>query len=150
MSVHDPSAGMSYGWDRRIRWPRIRPGLGRLRPKGSRPDARVRVRYRKLAAIERALVADAPALSAKFALFNHVTKGERPVGPEQVSTPSRPRPQPVLAVLLALAAVAALCLTLSAQIHTVVRPCAVTAVAGAPAYAPVRGLDCRAYANTKQ
>ena len=132
MSVHDPSAGMSYGWDRRIRWPRIRPGLGRLRPKGSRPDARVRVRYRKLAAIERALVADAPALSAKFALFNHVTRGERPDGPEQVSAPSRPRPrpQPALAVLLALAAVAALCLTLSAQIHTAVRPCAVTAAAG--------------------
>ena len=102
MSLHDPSAGMSYRWDWHIRWPRIRHGLGQLRPKGSRPGARVRVRHRKLAAIERALVADAPALSAKFALFNHVTRGERPVGLEQVSAPSWPRPQPALAVLLAL------------------------------------------------
>lgn len=150
MSLHDPSAGMSYRWDWHIRWPRIRHGLGQLRPKGSRPGARVRVRHRKLAAIERALVADAPALSAKFALFNHVTRGERPVGLEQVSAPSWPRPQPALAVLLALAAVAALCLTLSAQIHPAVRPCAVTAAAGASAHAPVRGLDCHAYADTKQ
>ena len=107
-------------------------------------------RRRQLAAIERALMADTPALSAKFALFNHLTAGERPVGVELVSGPGRSRPRAAyLAVLLALAAVVTLCLTLSAQLHPAVRPCAVTATAGA-ASSPVRGPGCPAYANTKQ
>ena len=151
MSLHDPSAGMRYGWDWRTRWPRTRHGLGWRRPKSSGPGARVRVRYRrKLAVIERALVAETPALSAKFALFNHLAKGDPPGGVEQVSTSSWPRPQPAVAIVLALAAVVALCLTLSTQIHAAMRPCTVTAVTGAAAYAPVRGLNCHAYADTKQ
>jgi hypothetical protein len=109
-------------------------------------------RRRELAAIERALVADTPALSAKFALFNHLAAGEPPVGVELVSGPARSRPRPraaYLAVLIALAAIVTLCLTLSAQLHPAVRPCAVTATAGA-ASSPVRGPGCPAYANTKQ
>ena len=99
---------------------------------------------------ERALVADTPALSSKFALFNHLTKGERPIGLEQLPASAWPRPRPAhLAVVLALAAIVTLCLTLSTQIHSMVRPCQATSAAGAGAYAPVRGLNC-AYATTKQ
>jgi hypothetical protein len=149
--MHDPSIGRTYGRDWRIQWPRTRLGRGRLRPGPAAPGARVRARYRReLAAIERALVADTPALSAKFALFNHLTAGELPASVELVSAPARSRPRSAhLAVLLALAAVVALCLTLSAQLHPAARPCAVTATAGA-ASSPVRGPGCPAYANTKQ
>src|SRR5580692_8301675 len=128
VTLHDPSIGMTYGRAWRLRWPKTRPGRGRPRPEPGGPGARVRAgRRRQLAAIERALVADTPALSAKFALFNHLTAGERPVGVELVSGPARSRPRAAyLAVLLALAAVVTLCLTLSAQLHPAVRPCAVT------------------------
>ena len=63
---------------RRIPWRR-----GRRWRRGARPGpgAWVRMRYRRrLAAIERDLTADAPALSSKFAVFNHLTAGERTVG----------------------------------------------------------------------
>ena len=152
MTLHDPSVGMSSGWDWRIRWPRTRRGLGRFRPKPAGPGARVRGPYRrKLAAIERALVADTPALSLKFALFNHLTSGERPVGVEQVSAAAWPRPRPVhLAVLLALAAIVTMSLIISAHFHPAVRPCAANAAAGTTVSAPVHGLGCHAYANTRQ
>ncbi len=152
MTLHDPSAGMGYGWDRPVRWSRARRGLGRLRSGPAGPGARVRAPYRrKLAAIERALVADTPALSSKFALFNHLTRGERAVGMEQVPVPAWPRPgRAHLAVLLALAAIAVMCLMLSAQVRTSVRPCGAGTAAGVIASAPVRGLSCAAYANTKQ
>ena len=146
MTLHDPSVGMSSGWDWRLRWPRTRRGLGRFRPKPAGPGARVRGPYRrKLAAIERALVADTPALSLKFALFNHLTSGERPVGVEQVPASAWPRAVH-LAVLLALAAIATMCLILSAQSHSAVRPCTATAAASVP----VHGQGCHAYADTKQ
>ena len=116
------------------------------------PNARARVRYRRrLAAIERDLTANAPALTSKFAVFNHLTKGERPVGVEQVPASAWPRPRPVhLAVLLALAAIVTMSLIISAHFHPAVRPCAANAAAPAAASAPVHGLGCHAYANTRQ
>jgi hypothetical protein len=122
------------------------------------PHARVRVRYRRrLAEIERDLTADAPALSSKFALFNHLTEGERPVGAEQVSS-AAPQPRILyLATLLgALAAMVALCVTLATQIRPTARPCQVTsagavaAMAGKGAPALVRGAPCPAYPTGRQ
>ena len=100
---------------------------------------------RRLAAIERSLAADAPALSSKFAMFNHLTRGERAVGVEQISAQAWPRPRPAVAILLALAALVTLCVTLSTQIHTAVRPCS----ANAATYGPMRGVNCHAYSDTK-
>jgi hypothetical protein len=151
MTTHDPSVGLRYGRGWHARWSRVRYRAWRRWPRPAGPGARVHVPYqRKLAAIERALMAETPALSTRFALFNHLTRGERPVGVEQVSDPARPRLRRAqLAVLLALAAVAALCLTLTAQVRTSVRPCWAGAAAGAAASVPVRGLSCPAYATTK-
>jgi hypothetical protein len=151
MTLHDPSVGMSYGWDRHFRWSWGRHGLGRFRRKPKGPGARVSVPYRRrLAAIERSLAADAPALSSKFAMFNHLTKGERAVGVEQISMRAWPRPRPVVAILLALAAIATLCVTLSTQIHSAVRPCSASAATGATHYVPMRGVNCPAYSGIKQ
>jgi hypothetical protein len=109
----------------------------------------VRVPYRRrLAALERSLAADAPALSSKFAMFNDLTRGERAVGVEQVSVRAWPRPRPVVAILLALAAIATLCVTLSTQIHTAVRPCS-SNTAGVT-YTPLRGAstaNCYTYSG---
>lgn len=122
------------------------------------PGALTRARYRRrLAAIERDLTADAPALSSKFAVFNHLTDGERPVGAEQVSLPAWPRVRILyLATLLgALAAMVALCVTLATQIRPTTRSCQVTtagtvaAAAGKSASAPVRGLPCPAYPSSR-
>jgi ferric-dicitrate binding protein FerR (iron transport regulator) len=118
----------------------------------------VRQRYRRqLSRIERNLAEDAPALKSMFAMFNQLSAGERPVTVERVparawSSPEWRRPPAFVAVLLALAAIVALCLTLSTKVHTVVRPCAATAATAATAVAPpagaqVRGLNCPAYAN---
>ncbi|HEY1823984.1 MAG TPA: hypothetical protein VGG83_29090 [Trebonia sp.] len=119
----------------------------------SQPDSGVRGRYpRRLAAIERALVADMPELSSKFVLFNRLTAGEPPAGVEQVPRAARSRPRPAyLGLLLALAAITALCVTLSLQMRPAARPCVVTAAASASdgAHAPVRGGDCHAYATNK-
>ena len=152
MTLHDPSVGMNYGWDWHIRWTWARRGLGWLRPRPAGPGARVRLPYRrKLAAIERALAADTPGLSSKFALFNHLTRDERPVGVERIPRPACPRPRPVhVALLLAVAAIVTLCVTLSAQFQTAVRPCGPGGGARATISMPVRGLSCPAYANTKQ
>jgi hypothetical protein len=152
MTLHDPSIGMSYGWDWHTRWSRARRGLGRLRLGHAGPGARVRLPYRrKLAAIERALARDTPALSSKFALFNHLTRGERPVGVERVPGPAWPRPRRVhVAVLLALAAIVMMCIAISTQVHTALRPCGAGGAAGTTAVGPVRGLSCPAYANTRQ
>jgi hypothetical protein len=111
----------------------------------------VRARYRReLAAIERGLLAETPALSSKFALFNHLTKGEQPVGAERLPGSAGPRLRPVhLAVLLALAALVTLCLTISAQSGSGIRQCQVTPAAGAAANTPVHGVTCGTYANTK-
>ena len=149
MTMHDPFVGMGYGWGWRIRWPGARRGPGGAPPG---PGGRVRAPYqRELSKIERTLIADTPALSSKFALFNHLTRGEQPVGVEQFPSPAWPRPRAAyLAVLLALAAIVTLCLALSAQVRTAVRPCQATAGTGTSAPAPARGHTCSAYANTKQ
>jgi hypothetical protein len=150
MTTHDPSIGMTYGWEWRIRWFRSRHGLGRLWPRPAGPGAPVRLPYRrKLAAVEHALLLDRPGLSTRFDLFNHLTRGERPIGVEQLPGPAWPRPRRAhLAVLLALAAIVTLCLTLGAQARTAIRPCSATAGGGATVSGPVRGLSCPAYANT--
>jgi hypothetical protein len=147
MTMHDPFVGMGYGWGWRVRWPGARRGPG-----GQGPGGPVRAPYRrKLAQIERTLIADTPALSSKFALFNHLTRGERPVGVEQLPSRGRRRPRAAhVAVLLALAAIVTMCVALSAQVRTAVRTCQPAAVTGTSPHAPTRGLNCNAYANTKQ
>jgi hypothetical protein len=118
----------------------------------------VRVRYRRrLAAIERDLTANAPALSSKFAVFNHLTDGEQPVGAEEVSPPGRGQLRILyLAALLgALAAMVALLATLTTQTRPSARPCQVTAAgavaaAAGSARAPVRDVPCPAYPTGKQ
>lgn len=117
-----------------------------------------RVGRRRLAAIERALTADAPALSAKFAVFNQLTDGERPTGAERVPAPSLPRLRAVqLATLLVLAAIIAVCVTLSTQLRPAGSSCQASAAAAAAATAagtsapvPVHAVGCHAYPATKQ
>ena len=147
MYMHDPFpwTGLTHRTGR-IPW---QWGWGR-RP-GSRASVRVPYR-RRLAAIERDLTTNAPALSSKFAVFNHLTRGERPVGVEQVSLPARPRLRIVyLAALLgALAAMVALCVTLTTQLRPTARTCQVAAAgtvaaAAGSARALVRGAPCPAY-----
>ena len=149
MTMRDPFAGTGYGWSWRVRWPATTHRPGR-QPRG--PGGPVRAPYRrKLARIERTLMADTPALSSKFALFNHLTRGERPVGVEQLPAPGRRRPRAAyVAMLLALAAIATMCLALSAQVRTAVRPCQHAAAAGTSTHALTRASACDAYANTKQ
>jgi hypothetical protein len=152
MTMHDPFVGMGYGWSWRVRWPGTRHRPGR-QPPG--PGGPVRAPYRReLARIERTLMADTPALSAKFALFNHLTRGERPVGVEQLPSRGRRRPRAAyVAVLLALAAIATMCVALSAHVRTTVRPCqpvAATGATGASAHALTREAGCDAYANTNK
>lgn len=144
MYMHDPF--IRLGHVRRVR--RIRWRWGWRRP---RPDAKVRRPYRRrLGAIERALAADAPALSAKFAVFNELAEGERPVGAEQVPGLARSGARRVhVTVMLLVAVFAALCVTLSLQGRRPMPNCPVAAAAGAGAHAPVRGLPCRAYPTAK-
>jgi hypothetical protein len=143
MTMHDPFVGMGYGRGRRVHWPGARsPG----------PGARVRAPYRrKLAAIERGLTADTPALVVKFTMFNHLTKGEPPSGVEQLPAPALRGPRAMyLAVLLAVAAVVTMCLMLSAQVSTAVRPCLAAAATGTSGHALAPGPSCNAYAKTRQ
>ena len=123
------------------------------------PGGRVRVpgrSARRLAAIDRALAAETPRLASMFAMFNELCAEEEPVGAERL--PPRGRSLASLApvaFLATLAAIVALCIALSTQVHTVMRPCLISASAGpadvtaaAPAAsAPVRDLNCQAYAT---
>lgn len=155
MTMQDPFARMS----RRTRWFSLRRGLGlpdsklpRLelsRPNQGGPGLRASARdRRRLSRIERALTADMPALASMFTMFNRLTAGEQPPGVERVPPPAWRRPRAVhLAVLLALAAIAALCLTLSTQLHSAARSC--SGAAGMTTSAPVRSPTCHAYATTK-
>jgi hypothetical protein len=140
MTMHDPFVGMGYGWGRRVRWP------------GAGHGVRVRAPYRrKLAAIERGLMADTPALSAKFAMFNDLAGGEPPAGAERLPAPALRGPRAMyLAMLLAVAAVVTMCLALTAQVRTAVSPCHAAAVTGTSAQTPARGTSCSAYAQTKR
>ncbi|HVT68940.1 MAG TPA: hypothetical protein VHF26_14410, partial [Trebonia sp.] len=116
-------AARARSW--RARWSRVpgrlaRPGRHRIRPYAA--CLRTRRDRRKLAAIERALVTDAPGLSSMFTMFNQLNQGEEAAGAERVPAPAWPRPRPAyLAALLALAAVVALCLALAAQIRPAAR-----------------------------
>ena len=143
MCMQDP-----FTWSRHVR--RARRIRWQWRRKA--PQAPVRMPYRRrLAAIERALMADAPVLASKFSVFNELTDGERPLGAERVPGPARPRLRPrQVALFLVLAVIAAACLTLSTQIHPVERGCPAAATAGTSAsYTPVRGLACHAYPTAK-
>jgi hypothetical protein len=155
MTMHGPFARLS----RRTRWFSLRRGLGlpdskppRLRlprpyQRGPGPRASASDR-RRLSRIERALTADMPVLASMFTMFNRLTAGEQPAGVEWVPPPAWRRPRAVhLAVLLALAAIAALCLTLSTQLHSAARSC--SGAARMTTSAPVRSPTCHAYATTK-
>ena len=144
MYMNDPFIRLGYARRaRRIRWQ-----WGWKRPG---PGARVRLPYRRrLAVIENALMTDTPALAAKFAVFNELTDGERPVGTEQLPGPARPWVQRAhLAVVLTVAVFAALCVMLSMQARRALPACSVAATAGAGAHAAVHGLPCRAYPSAK-
>lgn len=113
---------------------------------------------RRLAAMDRALVTEAPGLASLFVMFNQLGDGVNPAGPERVPPPSRRRPQRVHVVaLLILAAVAALCYWLSATIHAPAAPCAAgagastsTSASAVPAVSPLdQELNCSAYAGNK-
>jgi hypothetical protein len=163
MSLRD-STTRPAGWTWRARW---RAGWrlawrGLRRAGAARPAAlrcgRWRTR-RLLREIEGPLAADTPALASMFEMFNQLTAGERAAGVERLPGPGllartsrgeAGRQQPAyIAVLLALAAIATLCLTLSLRVHSATRPCRVAASAQANSYAPVRDLTCQSYATNK-
>jgi Protein of unknown function (DUF3040) len=149
MTLHDPSARLGDEKKARrfrLRFPRSHHQLA-AGPPAPAAAAVSRRDLRRLAAIDRKLADDAPALASMFAMFNGLTKGEGPVGTERLAVRARPRPRPVhLALLLTLAAVAALFVALSAQIHPVLRPCPTTAAATAVAPSG-HTTSCSAYAT---
>jgi hypothetical protein len=116
----------------RLRW----PGNGRLR--------------RKLAGIERGLATEV-RLASMFAMFNALTRGERPSGPESLSRSARAAwalPAPGLsarsarwltraAALLAMAALIAGGLLVTAGIHAPDRTCLMLTAGGRPVTLPV-------------
>ena len=173
MSVDDIFARSSRdgAWRTRRRLIRHRlglPGLGRRRPAGRTMTARAR---RRLAAIDRGLAAETPRLASMFAMFNRLAAAE-PVGAERMPARTWPRPRLAqVAFLATLAAIVALCVVLSTQVHSVMRTClssatAASAAASPPApsitsqsagrasgpseFSPVRGLNCQAYATTNK
>lgn len=113
MYMHDPFTWSSHVRRASLRWP-----WGRMRGR------------RRLAAIERDLTADEPVLAAKFAVFGQLGDGEPPAGAERVPPPAWSR-SVRLAVLFILAAIVALCVTLSIQLNSVTRPCPAAAAAKA-------------------
>jgi hypothetical protein len=156
MTLQNPSTGL--GQDRGRRW-RLLNLLRRLRtaqarvPYGPAGPAGSRDR-RHLAALDRRLAAEAPALASMYGMFNRLTKDEGPSGWEAltVAPPRRARPHPAqLAVLMVLAAVAALCVTLSTQLHPGGVPgCNPAVSAAAVAAAPsVHSAACASYATNK-
>jgi hypothetical protein len=192
MTLQDPFAHPGRDHSQRARWRRTWDGVRlrvRLRPAqrwrahrrqaedllGSTSRMRLRAR-RRLAAMEAALSRDTPQLAAMFNLFTQLTTGEQVQGAEQMPAPPKPRIESAhVAVLMTLAAIAALCLALSTQIHPVARQCtsspatsatvssttsatgqtpapgqsAMGAQAADAASAMVRGLDCAAYPTNK-
>jgi ferric-dicitrate binding protein FerR (iron transport regulator) len=105
---------------------------------------------RRLAALDRRLAAEAPALASMYAMFGRLTGGERPTGIEALTTdpPRRRRPHPAhVAVVMALAAVIALCVTLSTQLHPGLRSC--PAGMAVSAAAPAHTTSCSSYATNK-
>ena len=152
MTLHDPFAGESRETTRRsflLRGFARRPRTPRAvvtAPSG--PTVRAHRRdQRRLTAIDRRLVSETPQLASMFALFNRLNPGELTVGVEQLPPPRRRRLRPAyLAVLVALAAVAALCFALTTQVHAVVRPCPGSSVSAAVPTVPV-SAGCSTYAT---
>lgn len=127
MSLHDlfTQAGRDRARRRfRLRLSRRVLGLPGLPRRGVRGTVRMSARgQRRLAAMGRALATETPRLASMFAMFNELAGGE-PVGAERL--PSRTWPRPGLAqvaFLATLAAIVALCVVLSTQVHSVMRPC---------------------------
>jgi hypothetical protein len=78
---------------------------------------------RRLAAIDRALAVETPPLASMFAMFNELAGGE-PVGAERLPPRGWPRLRLAQVALLAtLAAIVALSVALSTQLHGVMRTC---------------------------
>jgi hypothetical protein len=91
---------------------------------------------RRLAAIDRALATETPRLASMFAMFNELA-AEEPVGAERLPSRAWPRLRLAhVAVLATLAAIVALCVTLSTQVHAVMRPCRVSAATSSGASPP--------------
>jgi hypothetical protein len=132
MSLHDlfTQAARDRAW-RRLRLRLARRGLG-LPRRGPGCSARATARSsRRLAAIDRVLAKETPRLASMFAMFNQLA-AEEPVGAERL--PSRAWPRPRLAqfaFLATLAAIVALSVVLSTQMHGVMRSCPNTA-SGSP------------------
>ncbi len=109
--------------------------------------------HRRIAALERRLAAEAPVLASMYAMFNHLAEGEGPIRREALppAPPRRGRPRPVhMAVLMALAAVVALCVTLSTQLHPGGLPgCSPAADLAAAIPPPVHSGSCASYATNK-
>lgn len=149
MDMHDPSTWSSHvGRTRRFRW-HFRSRWGRKQRQA--PCVRVSVRYRRrLAAIERGLVADAPTLSSKFAVFNQLTDGEQPVGAEQVPRRAWSWLRSArLTMVLILAAIVALCAALSTELRAMTHPCPAAVATRTSTDHPVHDLLCRAYPTAK-
>jgi hypothetical protein len=103
---------------------------------------------RQLTAIQQALVADTPALAARFELFNKLAAADGPVTAESVAVSPRTTPRPVrFAALLLLGAVVALCVTLSARTSPVPHQCLPSGAVGSTAGASARVLICPTFAN---
>lgn len=190
MSLHDlfTQAGRDRARRRfRLRLARRVLGLPGLPRHGVRSAVRVSARgQRRLAAMDRALATETPRLASMFAMFNELA-GQEPVQAERLPPRAWPRPGLAqVAFLATLAAIVALSLALSTQVHSVMRPCLASAsasrsasspsgplsavssasapaspaasaatgrgggVSGSAAFAPVRDLNCQAYATTNK
>ena len=127
MSLHDrfTQAGRDRA-RRRFRLRLTRRGLGPpgLSRRGARDGLRMSARgRRRLTAMDRALARETPQLAAMFALFNKLA-GQEPVRAERLPPRAWPRPGLAqVAFLATLAAIVALCLVLTTQVHSVIRPC---------------------------
>ena len=134
MSLHDLFT--QAGRDRARRRLRLRlarrelglPGLPGLPRRGPGCSARATARRRRrLAVIDRALARETPRLASMFAMFNELA-AEEPVGAERLPSRSWPRPRLAqVAFLATLAALVAMCVVLSTQVHGVMRPCLTSA-----------------------
>lgn len=136
MSLHDRFTQAGRGRARRRlrlrlarRGPGL-PGLPGLRRRGPGCSARATARRRRrLAAIDRELARETPRLASMFAMFNQLA-AEEPVDAERL--PSRAWPRPGLAqfaFFATLAAIVALSVVLSTQVHSMMRPCLTSASA---------------------
>jgi len=127
MSLHDlfTQAGRDRARRRfRLRLAQRVLGLPGLPRRGVRGAVRVSARgQRRLTAMDRALAAETPRLASMFAMFNELA-GQEPVRAERLPPRAWPRPGLAqVAFLATLAAIVALCLVLSTQVHSVIRPC---------------------------